>query len=61
MIKLYAMSEEITTIAAKKKLENIIKNKSESLTFELEKGWNKEPSFREQHGHCNQLIHKPTL
>jgi len=45
-VKLYAMSEEISTTAARKRLESIIQKKSEGLTFELRKNWNQDQSIR---------------
>lgn len=46
MLKLYAMSEEISLFQAKKSLEKIIKDKSESIIFEQEKNFNKDSTVR---------------
>jgi len=52
MLKLYAISENTSIVCAKKKLENIIKTKCETLTFELAKNFNNDPlkSVREESG-----------
>ena len=59
LVRLYAISEEISTIAGRKKLESLIQSKSQTLTFELKKNWNQDNQLpRSYNSAC--IIFTPT-
>jgi hypothetical protein len=61
LVKLYALSEEISTTAAKKKLESLIQSKSQTLTFSLQKNWNQNPSAINYPSNCTIFPQKKNI